>query len=109
MSNVKKVTIEKLIDGSINLIYPRTSADMVVYDESISIKDKIDNITNEVISNTTTISNSDFIGLKCHVRGGYNYIGLRTELKSVFSSSNSNIPIRTGDTIRINGIYPISS
>ena len=66
MPNIKKVVIHKLIDGSMNLIYPKTSADNVVYNESLSIKDKIDSMNSQIQSNTKEYwdSNKSLISAK---------------------------------------------
>lgn len=91
MPNIKKVVIQKLIDGSMNLIYPKTSADNVMYNESLSIKDKVDNISSPVQSNTKEYwdSNKTLISIK-------NVIYVYTNYKQ--SKDGDNIPgVKIGD------------
>ena len=44
MSTVSKVTLAKEIDGVVDYIYPRTSADVTEYDADSTVKDKLDYI-----------------------------------------------------------------
>ena len=57
MANIRKTTLAKIEDGVINYIYPKTSSDIVSYTSTMTVKEKLDllsdglNIT--IISNTT--------------------------------------------------------
>ena len=91
MLNIKKVVIQKSIDGSMNLIYPKTSADNVIYNESLSIKDKIDSMNSPVQSNTKEYwdSNNNLVSIK-------DTIYVYTDYKQ--SKNGDNIPgVKIGD------------
>ena len=91
MFNVKKVVIQKSIDGSMNLIYPKTSADNVIYNESLSIKDKIDSMNSPVQSNTKEYwdSNNNLVSIK-------DAIYVYTDYKQL--KNGDNIPgVKIGD------------
>ena len=44
---INKATLAKEVDGKIEYIYPKTTADMVEYTSSQTVKDKLDALTTE--------------------------------------------------------------
>lgn len=57
MANIRKTTLAKIEDGVINYIYPKTSSDIVSYTSTMTVKEKLDllsdGLNNTIISNTT--------------------------------------------------------
>lgn len=45
---IQKSTLVNIGEDGIEYIFPRTSSDIVDYDDEISVKDKIDNILSDI-------------------------------------------------------------
>lgn len=57
MSTISKVTLAKEVDGVVDYIYPKTSSDVVEYDSSATVKDKLDYIIAKLEELETKVDN----------------------------------------------------
>lgn len=58
-NEINKAILAKTIDDKVNFIYPKTSADIVDYDENISVEGKIKNMESELSNGYYTKSQID--------------------------------------------------
>ena len=117
---INKATLAKEIDGVIEYIYPKTSADIVVYDENYSVGamlDKLDNTKVDKVSGKG-LSTNDFTNeYKNRLDSFENYV-----IDDALSSNSRNplenraiyeefrtLKINIGDTSELNTIYNATS
>ena len=97
----KKVTLKKKIDDEVFDILPKTSADNVVYNESLSIKDKIDSMNSQIQSNYLPKTGGELTGPIIEkagslvysangTRGSYRYVNIAT---ITINENNCDSPI----------------
>lgn len=55
--NIHKATLSKQVDGTHYAVYPKTSADMVIYDASNTVADKIVALENSIANSDARVSN----------------------------------------------------
>lgn len=58
-NEINKAILAKTIDDKVNFIYPKTSADIVDYDENTSVERKIKNMESELSNGYYTKSQID--------------------------------------------------
>ena len=58
-NEINKAILAKTIDDKVNFIYPKTSADIVDYDENTSVEGKIKNMESELSNDYYTKSQID--------------------------------------------------
>lgn len=60
-NEINKAILAKTIDDKVNFIYPKTSADIVDFDENTSVEEKIKSMENELSNGYYTKSQIDDI------------------------------------------------
>ena len=88
---INKATLVKEVDGNIEYIYPKTTADIVEYSTEVSVKDKLDDLADaksEIIAARTAKSDNEAKG------------SLKARIDADFTAMNNNMSSAITDAIR---------
>ena len=78
---INKATIVKEVDGTIEYIYPKTTADIVEYTTDVSVKDKLDELSNSI---EESVDNQEVIDARVAKSDGLTKTSLKARIDADF-------------------------